>query len=507
MQIQNSQVPFIICYYEPGNEEQKNYCIKVINYLQTQKQIYSDIKESNIFSIFFILYGKTYLIKSDYNLSDESIYILNNRINQLYLKYFNNSYILENPYNPQKYYVNINDHENDKLYYNPRYPFSKYNIDIKINKELENMCHIGKIMKMKMKEEKIKNPNNYIEVKDALKLERDDPELFALGLLGNVLIENGTEVLIEKDGNLINDNLGEDTTFLQFLSNGLIRKKKYDLHFDFGNQKNEEILSEKNEYEKFKEDLLEKLSRDYNIPINKIIVTFPQKGSVNIQVIFQSDEFNNLDLDEFNKKFQNDVNFPKLQNLKEVHRTGIMEGCKLSRNQLDARGNRDIGWAEFEKRGKKEYYPPKNWIGIGLKVMDKYDHGDNTWMGTNNIKGEWCVAYHGVGRGKESKDVQKIINSIINDTFHAGPGQAYSTHDDMYHPGKKVGDGVYITPKIEMAQDYAGITSINDANYKTVLMVRVNPEVIRASSKMADYWVVNGTPDEIRPYRILYKKI
>ena len=505
MQIQNSQVPFIICYYEPGNEEQKNYCIKVINYLQTQKQIYSDIKESNIFSIFFILYGKTYLIKNDYNLSDESIYILNNRINQLYLKYFNNSYFFKIPYNPLKYYVNRNDHEtHDKLFYNPRYIFSR---DIKINKELENICKLGKIMKMQMKKEKIKNPNNYIEVKDALKLERYDPELFALGLLGSVLIENGTEVLIEKDGNLINNNLGEDTTFLQFLSNGLIQKKKYDLHFDFGNQKNEEILNKKDEYEKFKEDLLEKLSRDYNIPKNKIIVTFPQKGSVNIQVIFQSDEFNNLDIRELKKKFQNDVNFPKLQYLKEIHQTAIMEGCKLSRNQLDARGNRVIGWAEFEKRGNKEYYPPKKWIGIGLKVMDKYDNGDNTWMGMNNIKGEWCVAYHGVAKGKKSKDVQNITKSIINDTFHAGPGQLYSSHDDMYHPGKKVGDGVYITPKIEMARDYAGITSINNENYKTVLMVRVNPEVIRASSKMPDYWVVNGTPDEIRPYRILYKRI
>ena len=505
MQIQNSQVPFIICYYEPGNEEQKNYCIKVINYLQTQKQIYSDIKESNIFSIFFILYGKTYLIKNDYNLSDESIYILNNRINQLYLKYFNNSYFFKIPYNPLKYYVNINDHEtHDKLFYNPRYIFNK---DIKINKELENICKLGKIMKMQMKKEKIKNPNNYIEVKDALKLERNDPELFALGLLGSVLIENGTEVLIEKDGNLINNNLGEDTTFLQFLSNGLIQKKKYDLHFDFGNQKNEEILNKKDEYEKFKEDLLEKLSRDYNIPKNKIIVTFPQKGSVNIQVIFQSDEFNNLDIRELKKKFQNDVNFPTLQNLKEVHQTGLMEGCKLSRNQLDARGNRFIGWAEFEKRGNKDYYPPKEWIGIGLKVMDKYDGGDNTWIGMNNKKGEWCVAYHGVAGGKESKDVQKITKSIINDTFHAGPRQAYSTHDDMYHPGKKVGDGVYITPKIEEAQRYAGPTSINNTQYLTVFMVRVKPEAIRASREKEEYWVVNGTPDEIRPYRILYKRI
>ena len=42
-------------------------------------------------------------------------------------------------------------------------------------------------------------------------------------------------------------------------------------------------------------------------------------------------------------------------------------------------------------------------------------------------------------------------------------------------------------------------------------MVRVKPEVIRHCDSCDDskapnnYWVVNGTTDEIRPYRILYK--
>ena len=43
-------------------------------------------------------------------------------------------------------------------------------------------------------------------------------------------------------------------------------------------------------------------------------------------------------------------------------------------------------------------------------------------------------------------------------------------------------------------------------------MVRVKPEAIRHCDQCFDsrapynYWVVNGTEDEIRPYRILYKK-
>ena len=55
------------------------------------------------------------------------------------------------------------------------------------------------------------------------------------------------------------------------------------------------------------------------------------------------------------------------------------------------------------------------------------------------------------------------------------------------------------------ADKYAGISEINGIKYKTVLMVRVKQEAIR-HCKCEDYWVVNGTTDEIRPYRILYKK-
>ena len=82
--------------------------------------------------------------------------------------------------------------------------------------------------------------------------------------------------------------------------------------------------------------------------------------------------------------------------------------CKLTKNMLDKRGDKNGGWSLNEKRGNKRYYPPLNWIGIGIKVIDKYDDGNNDWIGMENIEGEWCVAYHGVGRGKPSKEVKSI---------------------------------------------------------------------------------------------------
>ena len=253
------------------------------------------------------------------------------------------------------------------------------------------------------------------------------------------------------------------------------------------------------------------MSKDYNIPTDKIIVTFPQKGSCHVQVIFQSDEFNDLDINEFKNKFKNDPEFKELSNLKDIHTDMIVGGCKLKKGLLDPEGNRSSGWAVGECRRGKPYEPPLGWIGIGLKVKDKY--GDNIWIGMDNSPGEWCVAYHGVANGQSSDNVKRVTGIIAKTTFKKGGGQAHAFCPDQFHPGKSVGEGVYCTPTIETAgEQYAGISVINGVQYKTVLMVRVKPEAIRHCDQCSDsrapynYWVVNGTTDEIRPYRILYKK-
>ena len=83
--------------------------------------------------------------------------------------------------------------------------------------------------------------------------------------------------------------------------------------------------------------------------------------------------------------------------------------------------------------------------------------------------------------------------------------------EDALHPCQKCWEGVYVTPYIQVAEEYAGTANVNGVNYKIVIMVRVNPSARRhcvdhEESKKFKYWVVNATIDEIRPYRILYKK-
>ena len=374
-----------------------------------------------------------------------------------------------------------------------------------INDVLEDMCIYGEVTKKEIKEEKEKHPEKFVETSTALTMENQDSGLFALGLLSSNLEELGIETAIEKDENPNDQN--KDLTSMQFLSNGMVNKKKYDLHFELGEKRNDEVLNNKEEYEKFKENLKLKLSKDYNIPPEKIIVTLPQRGSLRVQVIFQNDDFHNLDKNQFINKFKNDPEFKELSNLKDIHEDVIMGGVKLSRNQLDPRGNRNDGWAVGKKRGGKDYDPPIGWNGIGLKVWDKYDNGDNTWLGMNNNPGEWCVAYHGVGNNQSSDKVKNVTGVIYtSEKFKAGSGQVHKDCPDIYHPGKKVGVGVYCTPHIQTAEGYAGVSNINGTNYKTVLMVRVKSSAIRHCTDSYDYWVVDGTTNEIRPYRILYRK-
>ena len=379
----------------------------------------------------------------------------------------------------------------------------------KINNVLEDMCIQGEKQKNELREEKIQHPEKFIDTSQALKMEKKDQGIFALALISKNLENLGIETAIVKNSNPYEEN--KDLNNLQFLINGMIHKKKYDLHFEIRKKKKNELLQNKNEYTKFKENLKSKISKDFGIPSDKIVITLPKKGGFHIQLIFQSDEFNNLNKKDFIEKFKNDPDFPELQNLKDIQEDAIMGAIKLTPSQLDPKGNRKKGWARNKKRGGKDYYPPLGWNGIGLKVEDRYDNGDNTWLGAKNVPGEWCVAYHGVGNRQESDKVKNMIGEIINNEFKAGSGQKHKNCPDDFHPEKKVGEGVYCTPLITVAEKYAGKSNINGITYKTVLMVRVNPDALRHCKKCLDsrtqkYWVVNGTNDEIRPYRILYKK-
>ena len=188
-----------------------------------------------------------------------------------------------------------------------------------------------------------------------------------------------------------------------------------------------------------------------------------------------------------------------------------MEGCKLSSGMLDARGNRESGWGVGEKRGGFDYTPPhQGWKGYGLKVWDKYDGGNNDWLACNGNQNEWAIAYHGIGT-KLGFTLEKATSSILAGGFRfSKDGQAYADYDDARHPGNKVGVGVYCSPDPSVMESYASgsrsETSVYGKKFMMGFMMRVKPDKIRYSNSQTNYWVLNGTTDEMRPYRILVKE-
>ena len=56
-------------------------------------------------------------------------------------------------------------------------------INEKMNLFLEDMCIYSNIIEKEIIKEKEENPEKFIETNDALNLEQEDPDLFALGLL------------------------------------------------------------------------------------------------------------------------------------------------------------------------------------------------------------------------------------------------------------------------------------------------------------------------------------
>jgi hypothetical protein len=273
---------------------------------------------------------------------------------------------------------------------------------------IEDMSAYGTITKEEIIKERKTNPEKFISTEEIIQ-QKSNEQLNALGIFSKVLENQGMVTAIEK-------NSGEEEkkaamTTLQFLVNGMSNRTKYNLHFDFGDEKNSKLLNDEEERLKLHDKIRKKLSKEFNINEEDIIITFPRKGSYQVSVIFKSEDFE-LSEDKLKEKFKGLKD--ELGQLKQIEKGIIMDGCKLNPSMLDYRGNnKDGGWAgKGEKRGGEEYIPPIGWTGYGLRVYNVYDNGDNTWIGMNNCKGEWCVPYHGVAR-RERKEKFSLYTGLI----------------------------------------------------------------------------------------------
>ena len=280
-------------------------------------------------------------------------------------------------------------------------------------------------------------------------------------------------------------------------------QRKYEIHFNFAKKRNEEILNNINKQNEFLSTYKKKLSDILKIDINRIIFKDVRYGCVKASASF---------IDQSRRE---DIEIPRLRqmdNVIDVEKKVIVDQQILSPDILDPKGDRYKGWGVNETRGGEKYIPPIGWVGIGLKVLNMYDNNNNDWLSCRNIEGEYSIAYYGLHNYLNDKAILiNDLNDYINDIRKAISERLFQSEYDKRTGflgfGRNIcGGGVCLFQDPKYAESCAGIINISGFQYKILLMCRVNPKKIRQPSMHDKFWILNPTPDEIRPYRILIKR-
>jgi hypothetical protein len=377
-------------------------------------------------------------------------------------------------------------------------------LDLKLlNQPYLNPCHriyiisreLNQLNKLNLK----KNPNLYVtkqEMEIDIRRNKEQSKYFIIALLQDILEKNGVYTVVERKCE--QPELAAE--LLQMIVSGIGLLPVYEFHTNYSESENFKILTDESAQNNFIENWKNKLSNTLKIDKKDIFICDIKNGSLKFNAFLgkqlSDDEINNLKNQYPNEFINEGIKFGEM----------LLKSCKLSIEMFEPKYNNYDHWApKGEKRGGEDYDSPLKWRGFGLKVLGKYDNGNNTWIGMKNIPGEFPVAYHGIGA---NSDPFPIIGNVLNQGFIEGKRQAYRDDNDIKHPGQKCGTGAYFTPIIDEADTYAGIANFNGKKYKIVFMCRVRPEKIREPNRgnQARYWILDGSKNEVRPYRILIKE-
>ena len=355
---------------------------------------------------------------------------------------------------------------------------------------LADICFLGSSIKNSIIQEQNSNPEQFYNIRKKIKhLNNENLMVLPLYLMFDWLEENGCKVVIEKKAKDIRVN----NLCLQHIFNRNVVEKKFKLVFD---DKYNNYLYNKDNCDHFINSFKTDISNCLDIPLSDIFIVNPRGPKFTVDLYIKDLDYNKKDqVEQYLKTRKKDILI--------IKDSLLLEGCKLSLELLEPKFDmRPNDWPNVTKRGNLPYYPPYNYFGFGLKVLNLYDNGNNTWIGQKNIQGEFAVAYHGIRSNIDS------INQIMNSHLKQGKNQDCEFDDDLMHPGNKCGKGVYVTPKIEVAEKYTKVFHVKEINqkFRVAFQCRVNPLLIRQSCRKPDYWILNGNGQEIRPYRLLIKQ-
>ena len=239
------------------------------------------------------------------------------------------------------------------------------------------------------------------------------------------------------------------------------------------------------------------IKNQYKNPYSEIIDKF-QFVSYYANIIVKNEIFNSSPL----KTIKNDLPNSKLEFLfeyKNIIDDLIIKQCKISKEKLNYRYNFIIpNLTHNFNRGGEIYYPPYGWFGVGLNAQKLYKNYEE------NNKSEKAIAYYSF-YNMTSKGIQKELNNIImNKGLVINKDlQPKFGYYDKRKKEKKVGYGIYLSPKINIIEGNTGIIHFKNKSYKIALMVSVLAEKIRQPDE--NYWVLN--PEDIEINKIIFKEI
>ena len=461
---------------------------------------------------------KIFFDKLNY-IKNSNPYMYYNYISQLNPQFLQNCYnimMMNNYNNYNNYNTNLQQQNNFQL----KPSISQDNIQSEIiipeyetidtesnpmNKYIENAINFSYSVKQELLEEKRLHPNRFINIDTILSspglLSNSQPSKndykYILCLIGKILKNKDIEVGIYNDSQN-KDRI--DLCSIQFIFSGLINKKKYTVGILPNNDDTFMIIHDLTQRKKFIEEWKAKFSSRLKINKNLIILTNPRIRNDNIYI--------DLAFNPNIKKIEEKILEKELkkEGIIDFFSRPLLEGCRLSQNIFNPKYNKYYNQIlKHQKRGGEEYIQPLEWTVYGMNVSGKYDFGNNTWLGNNNSIGEFAVAYYGINNLVNKN--MSMMNNIMSLMGNLETGQTFVGVKNIRKQGHSCKAGAYFYKNPKYAENSSEIIKIAGFEYKVMFMCRVKPSKIMQPENFKDCWILSPTPDEVRPYKILIKKI
>ena len=301
------------------------------------------------------------------------------------------------------------------------------------------------------------------------------------------------EIKVEKNMNEYSEELKKFKKQKENMWENYLKKYDYKSSWIDKNQKPNDLLSLKE-----LTDLLKYLS-NINIHRNKLIEDEIVKKMTGLVISHKNDPkyFGKYLLIDF---FITTEKFAKLSisdlifdypNILELHIFKILidELCKECgiKENIDYRGN-FINIGGYKNKKLKQSRPGKGWMGIGIKLEDKY------------YDDEYGNIYMTIGRGLNSNEIKEKLKAIINNKTFESKSLTNILNYKKENNIEKEKKSVLFSKDIIYIEKLSGIISFKNRSYRIILSAKIKTELLDENKLTEDN-------NEIKVYAILLKKI